>query len=207
MFGRRCVAPVLAQLVTDHPKLGLNISFSDRPVDLIEDGFDLAVRNGSIGAGNGLITRTVESERMTVCAGRDYLERYGRPASLEALTSHWAVIYSRAGSIRSWQFPTADGSLTEVTPPTRLRLDDLEAIAGAATAGHGLAWLPCWLGRDRPQAETLEAVLGHLPQVVFRTHALWPSGPHMPLRVRLALDATAAAFAGSTEIMPLPVKS
>lgn len=200
LFGRRCIAPVLAQLTADHPKLGLDVSFSDRPVDLIEDGFDLAIRNGFVGDGTGLMTRTVGLQRMTVCAGPAYLDRHGRPESLDDLPSHGAVTYGRAGRVKAWQFPTAEGGIAEVTPPSRLRFDDLEAIADAAEAGHGLAWLPCWLIRDRVLTRTLVPLLGHVPRLVFKTHALWPAGPHLPLRVRLALDALAAALPGSAEI-------
>ena len=200
LFGRRCVAPVLARLSADHPKLELDISFSDRPVDLIEDGFDLAIRNGSIGDGTGLMTRTVGLQRMTVCAGPGYLSEYGRPASLGELRSHRAVTYGRAGRVKAWQFPSKEGGLVEATPPSRLRYDDLEAIADAAEAGHGLAWLPCWLIRDRVRAGTLVPLLDHVPRLVFETHALWPAGPHLPLRVRLALDALAATLPGSAEL-------
>ncbi|GAB4067609.1 LysR family transcriptional regulator [Ancylobacter sonchi] len=199
LFGRRCVAPVLAQLAARHPKLELDLSFSDRPVDLVEDGFDLAIRNGALGDGAGLMARTVGMQRMVVCAAPAYLAAHGAPRDLDALAAHHAVTYGRAGRIRVWQFPLADG-LREVTPPSRLRLDDLEAIADAAEAGHGLGWLPCWLVRDRVRAGTLVPVLKDLPQLVFATHALWPQAPHMPLRLRLALDILAVALPGSAEL-------
>lgn len=200
LFGRRCVAPVLARLAADHPKLEIDLSFSDRPVDLVEDGFDLAIRNGSIGDGTGLMTRTVGLQRMTVCAAPTYLDHHGRPESLGDLPTHRAVTYGRTGRVKPWQFPIVVGEPAEATPPSRLRFDDLEAIADAAEAGHGLAWLPCWLIRDRVRAGTLVPLLGHLPRLVIPTHALWPAGPHLPLRVRLALDALAAALPGSVEI-------
>ncbi|GLK86212.1 LysR family transcriptional regulator [Ancylobacter defluvii] len=200
LFGRRCVAPVLAALAARHPKLELDLSFSDRPVDLIEDGFDLAIRNSAIGDGAGLMTRTVGLQRMVVCAAPSYLAAHGAPGGLEDLGAHHAVTYGRAGRIRSWQFPSEAGRPLEATPPSRLRFDDLEAIAEAAEAGHGLAWLPCWLIRDRVRAGTLVPVMKNLPQLVFTTYALWPQAPQLPLRVRLALDALAAELPGSAEL-------
>lgn len=200
LFGKRCVAPVLARLAAEHPRLELDLSFSDRLVDLIEDGFDLAIRNGEIGNGTGLMTRTVSLQRMTVCASPAYLERHGRPEVLDDLVHHQAITYSRAGRIRTWQFPMDDGAPLEVTPPSRMRFDDLEAIADAAEAGYGLAWLPCWLIRNRVRAGTLVSLLGNVPRQVFRTHALWPDTPHLPLRVRFAIDALAAALPGSAEL-------
>ncbi|WP_026792346.1 LysR family transcriptional regulator [Pleomorphomonas oryzae] len=200
LFGKRCVAPVLSSLAAEHPRLELDLSFSDRQVDLIEDGFDLAIRNGDIGNGAGLMTRTVSLQRMTVCASPSYLDRHGRPADLDDLAHHQAITYGRSGRIRSWQFPMEDGVLREVTPPSRMRFDDLEAIADAAEAGYGLAWLPCWLIRSRVRAGTLVSLLGNVPRQVFRTHALWPDTPHLPLRVRCAIDALAAVLPGSAEL-------
>ncbi len=200
LFGRRCVAPVLARLAAEHPRLELDLSFSDRPVDLIEDGADLAIRNGDIGDGAGLMTRTVGLQRMTVCAAPAYLEHHGQPMGLDDLGSHRAITYGRAGRIRAWQFPVDERTLREVTPPSRLRFDDLEAIADAAEAGYGLAWLPCWLIRERVRAGGLVPLLETVPRLVFRTHALWPETPHLPLRVRFALDALAAALPGSAEL-------
>ena len=203
LFGRYCVAPVLAKVAAEHPKLELELSFSDRPVDLIEDGFDLAIRSGNIGDGAGLMTRTIGVQRMTVCGAPTYLAKHGRPERLGDLPRHTGIVYGRAGHIRTWEFPVGDRqTLVEATPPSRLRFDDAEAIADAAEAGHGLAWLPCWLIRDRVRSGTLIPLFGDVPSVVFVTHALWPKTPHLPLRVRFAIDALAAALPGITELSP-----
>ena len=195
LFGRRCAAPLLARLVAEHPALELDISFSDRFVDLVEDGFDLALRIGPVDDGAGLMTRVVGLQRMAVCAAPAYLAARGRPASLAAIADHDAIVYARSGRCRAWRFPAADGTPTDVAPHSRLRFDDLEAIADAAESGHGLAWLPCWLIRDRVRAGRLATVLADVPALVTPIHALWPQSPHLPLRVRLAIDALAAELA------------
>lgn len=200
LFGRRCVAPVLARLAAQHAKLELEMSFSDRLVDLVEDGFDLAIRNGDIGDSAGLMTRTVGLQRMTVCASPAYLAAHGAPRTLDELRALSAIAYGRAGRTRPWLFPLGDCEPVEVMPASRLRFDDLETIADAAAAGHGLAWLPCWLIRERVSRGTLVPVLAELPRLVFKTHALWPRAPHLPMRVRLALDALAAELPGSAEL-------
>lgn len=146
------------------------------------------------------MTRTVGLQRMTVCAAPDYLDRHGRPQSLDDLAVHRAITYGRAGRIRTWQFPVGDHTLREVTPPSLLRFDDLEAMADAAEVGYGLAWLPCWLIRERVQDGALVPLLENVPRLVFATHALWPETPHLPLRVRFAIDALAAALPGSAEL-------
>ncbi|MCI3179757.1 LysR family transcriptional regulator [Caulobacter sp. CCUG 60055] len=191
-FGRRCVAPILVDLARAHPGLRLDLAFSDRPVDLIEEGFDLAIRNGLAPDGAGLMSRRLSGQRMTVCASPAYLARRGTPASLEDLADHEAVLYSRGAKMRTWLFPDADGRLREATVPSRLRFDDLEAIAAAAVDGMGLAWLPCWLVAPCLARGELVRVLADEPGLVFDSYALWPQGPHLPSRVRVAIDALAA---------------
>ena len=200
LFGRRCVAPVLARLAARHPRLELDLALSDRLVDLVEDGFDLAIRNGEIGSGHGLMTRTVGLQRMTVCAAPAYLAVAGTPQGLDDLHRHHAVTYARDGRVRAWEFPLDKGAPVAVTPPSRLRFDDLEAIADAAEAGHGLAWLPCWLIRARVHSGTLVPLLADVPRQVFATHALWPAAPHMPMKLRLALDTLGNELPGSAEL-------
>ena len=201
VFGRRCVAPVLARLAAQHPKLELEISFSDRFVDLIEDGFDLAIRNGEAGNAAGLMTRTVGLHHVTVCGAPSYLAEHGWPERLDDLRSHVGIVYGRAGRTRPWEFPAGErGTLVEATPVSRLVFDDMEAIADAAEAGHGVAWLPAWLIRDGIRSGTLVPLLTDVPSQVFVTHALWPETPYLPLRVRVAIDALAEALPGSNEL-------
>lgn len=192
LFGRRCVAPVLVELARRNPKLALEVTFTDRPVEVIEEGFDLAIRNAVRPNGAGLMSRRLATQRMTVCAAPAYLEARGRPATIEDLATHDAVVYCRGGQDRPWAFP--DGRGKERKPPiaSRIRFDDLEAIADAAAAGMGLAWLPCWLIADRLRSGELVRVLEDVPGLTFETYALWPQSPHLPLRVRLAIDTLAA---------------
>jgi DNA-binding transcriptional LysR family regulator len=194
LFGRRCVAPILTALARQHPKLELHLNFSDRLVDLREDGFDLAIRNGAPGDGPGLMIRRIGYQRMTVCAAPAYLETHGKPRTIEELAGHDAIAYGRSGYDRSWLFPVDGAAPITVAPKARLRFDDLEAIADATVAGMGLAWLPCWLIRERVLSGALVRVLDDRPGLVFDTHALWPQTPHLPLRLRLAIDTLAQAL-------------
>ncbi|WP_244222096.1 LysR substrate-binding domain-containing protein [Corallococcus exercitus] len=89
-----------------------------------------------------------------------------------------------------------DGSNVELVPRSRLRFDDLEAILDAAVTGMGLAWLPCWLIQDLVRDKKLVRVLTDLPGLCFDVHALWPTTPHLPVRVRVAIDALAQKLPG-----------
>ncbi|AHG19571.1 LysR family transcriptional regulator [Chania multitudinisentens RB-25] len=189
LFGRLCIAPVLTTLAREHPGLELDLSFSDRVVNVVEEGFDLAIRNGPLPDSTGLVARRLGDNRMTLCAAPDYLARCGLPSNVEELVQHDAISYRRTGVIRSWLIPQADGTVREVIPKTRLLMDDLQAIADAAVAGFGIAWLPCWLIRESLLKGELRRVLSEIPGINFEMHAIWPQTPHLPLKVRLAVDA------------------
>jgi DNA-binding transcriptional LysR family regulator len=193
-FGRRCVAPILYALAKKHPSLELDLSFNDRFVDLAEGDYELAIRTGDLEDKAGVVARRVARQRMVVCASPAFLKAHGRPRSVEALAEYQAVIYRRSGRIRPWLFPCDDGTIEEAAPPNRVRLDDLDAIADAAAEGMGLAWVPYWLVRDRIDARTLVQVLPNRPEFLYDAYALWLQTPHMPLRVRLAVDALAAGL-------------
>jgi DNA-binding transcriptional LysR family regulator len=194
-FGRHCVTPILLELARRHPTLELDLSLSDRFADLVEDGFDLAVRTGTLDDRAGIIARRVARQRMIVCAAPAYVGRFGRPLHLEDIANHQAILYRRLGQmLQPWLFPRDDGSVAEIAPVGRLRLDDLDAIADAATEGMGLAWLPYWLVRQRIEAGMLIRLLPDRPDYLYDCHTLWLQTPHLPLKVRLAVDALAVGL-------------
>ena len=198
LFGRLCVAPLLTRLTALHPALELDLNFSDRPVDLLEDGFDLAVRNGPLGNGAGLMARRVAHEHTKIFASPTYIQRHGEPKTAADLLSHRAVTYGRHGRVQPWLLAPDGAQPGRFTPPTRLRFDDLDAIADAAVAGFGLAWLPLWLVQARLQAGTLVPVLDAMPPRVSDVHVVWPETPYLATRVRLAIDALAAGLPAMT---------
>jgi DNA-binding transcriptional LysR family regulator len=192
LLGRRCVSPILLALARKYPSLELELSFSDRITDLTEGEYDLAIRTGSLEDKAGIIARRIARHRMIVCASPAYLDVSGTPLKLEDLNRHQAILYRRAGWNHSWLFPGNGERVVEVALNSRLRLDDLDAIADAATSGMGLAWLPSWLIRERVQAGTLVPLLPDEPTHVFDNHVLWLRTPHLARKVRLAIDELAA---------------
>lgn len=191
-FGRRCVAPILLDLVRQHPSLELDLSFNDRFVDLAEGEYDLAIRTGDLEDKAGIVARRVARQRMVVYAAPSYLQAHGTPRRIEDLAHHEAVVYRRSGRIRPWLFPRDDAPAQEVVPVNRVRLDDLDAIADAAASGIGLAWLPSWLVRERIRAGILVPLFPDRREFLYDAYALWMQTPHLPLRVRVAVDALVA---------------
>ncbi|RWP17130.1 LysR family transcriptional regulator [Mesorhizobium sp.] len=194
-FGGRCVAPILLELAQRYPALELDLSFSDPIADLAEDGCDLAIRTGNLEDRAGVMARRVARQRMVVCASPSYLEMHGLPRQIGDLGSHQTIIYRRSGRVvQPWLFPRHGQPALEVMPVGRLRFDDLAAIADAAAAGMGLAWLPYWLVRERIQAGALVPLLSDQSGFLYDAYALWLQTPQLPLKVRLAVEALAAAL-------------
>ncbi|NHV26732.1 LysR substrate-binding domain-containing protein [Burkholderia sp. D-99] len=188
LFGHLCVAPILIELAKVHPELDLDLSFSDRSVDLVEERFDLAVRVGTLPNSSGLVARPLGEHRMAFCASPAYLSRCGEPATYEELERHRALAYTRFGQVHRWPV-IVDGQRVELQPAVRLLSDDLSALMDAAVADLGVAWLPYWLVRDALRGGALRELLPDRPGVIFPIQAVWPYTLHLPLKVRAAVDA------------------
>ncbi|MFD1561264.1 LysR family transcriptional regulator [Paraburkholderia silviterrae] len=188
IFGHLCVAPILIELAAGNPELNLELSFSDRAVDLVEEGFDLAIRVGTLPNSSGLVARALGEHKMAFCASPAYLKRFGIPRTVEELVRHKALAYARFGQVHRWQF-LIDGQREERLPEARLLSDDLRALMDAAVAGLGVAWLPYWLARDALRRGKLKELLPGQPGICYAIHAVWPYTLHLPLKVRAAVDA------------------
>lgn len=195
-FGRRCVAPVLLALAQRYPLLELDLRFSDRLTGLAEEQIDLAIRTGDPQPRDGIIARRIARQRMVVCAAPVYLAKYGRPESIEELAGHHVLVYHRSGRIKPWLFPCEGQPPVEFAPGSRLRFDDLAAIADAALRGFGLAWLPYWLVRDAILAGELEELLAEQSGFPYDVYATWLQTSQLPRKVRLAIDALVEVIPG-----------
>ena len=207
LFGRQCVAPLLIALAQEHPGLELEMSFSDRVVDLVEEGFDMAVRNGTLQDSSVLVARRLGEHRMVLCAAPDYLLKKGTPQSVDDLLHHAAINYLQAGRVLSWQLMDSEGASHTFTPRSSLNMDDLQAICDAALAGHGIAWLPCWMVSKEIHQGKLVPLLKQAPDVRFDVHAVWQQTPHLTLRVRIAVDTLASRLPSIMSLdRPAPTK-
>lgn len=190
LFGRRCVAPIVLELSRRYRDLKLEVCFNDRLVDLVEEGFDLAVRIGSLPDSSQLVARRLGVQRMGICAAPDYLARHGRPTSAHELDGHAGIAYvGDKGRPAPWRLHGTDGSFIEPRVNSRLAFDDLQSIADAAIAGAGLAWLPCWMMVPELHRGRLELIMNSDQVVATEIHAVWPRMTHLPLKVRVMVDA------------------
>lgn len=194
LFGRHCVAPILFELARMHPRLQLELSFADTLTDIGDGSFDLAVRTGTLPNLAGVTTRRIARQQMVVCAAPGYLRERGHPVEVADLQRHDAIVYGRSARVGRWLFPGNEQSPDEIVPTSRLELDDMAAIADAAVAGFGLAWLPHWLIRDKIASGTLTTVLDARQPFLYDCHALWAETPYLPLKIRVAVDAMVAGL-------------
>lgn len=189
-FGHQCVAPVLFGLARTHRQLQIDISFTDRAVDLVEEGFDLAVRIGELPDSASLAARRLGVQYVSIGAAPSYLARHGAPIDdIAALDGHAGIAYSRAGVLSPWHILDAGGHSREVRIQPQLSMDDVQAIAGAAVAGFGLARLPSWLLARYVKTGELAVVKGRCGLRPQDIHAVWPQSRYLPLKTRCAIDA------------------
>ncbi|MDP9894802.1 DNA-binding transcriptional LysR family regulator [Variovorax boronicumulans] len=192
MLGRLKVGPLLLALARRHPALSLELAFSDRRVDLVEEGLDLAIRSGELADTSELVARPVGVQWMVLCAAPAYLAERGHPRGIEALTAsqtpHEAVVYARDGQVSTWHFHGADGRLVDVTLPSRLRCDSAEVLLEAAIGGMGLARLPAWLAADALAAGTLVRVFEEPKPFGFELNVIRSRSRYLPFKTRVVID-------------------
>jgi DNA-binding transcriptional LysR family regulator len=186
----RLVARILQDLAASHPELALHLTFTDRVVDLIEEGVDLAVRLAPLSDASALTTKRLARMDMVLCTSPEYLRRRGFPSDLAALAGHDGIFYVKERRLERWKFESTPVTVT--LPNPRIRSDDLEAMCAGAVAGLGIAWLPVWLVRDHLKQARLAEVLPETNSTPYIIHAVWPQSALMPLRLRLALDLLAS---------------
>lgn len=201
LLGHLCISPLLSALAKEHPKLELEISFSDRQVDLSEEGFDLAVRIGTLPDSSSLIAKNLTSHSMIFCASPDYFRQAGEPISLAELEQHEAIAYIHSGRILKWQVKNERGEISEINPPARLIMDDMQAIKDAAIMGGGIAWLPYWLVREQLASGSLKEILKEYSSASWPIYAVWLRTPRLPLKVRFAIDKLVSELPGMMDVI------
>jgi DNA-binding transcriptional LysR family regulator len=193
-FGRRCIAPVLFEIVRQYPDLSLEASFNDRYVDLVEEGFDLTIRVGELGDGAGIVARKLVVWRSTVCASPAYLKKNGVPADIDDLAEHTLVVYGRGGTIAPWLLRDRNGRSRTVIPRSRIILGHGEPILDAVLAGLGVAYLPTWLIADDLKRRELVMVWPDSFVENLPVHAMWPKTRSVAPKVRVVVDALIERF-------------
>ena len=183
-FATRRMADLLAAHRRRYPDVVLDIAFEDRLVDLVEEGYDLALRAAVTQPPAGLIARPLRSVPFVIAASREYLQRRGVPKSPEDLSAHECVM---VGDGQTWRLTGPNGKI-DVPAQVVLRFRSVGGVAHAVSAGIGLAPLPLIVIEDSPYKGTLIPVLADYPLQQPTLHALYASRKHIPPKIRTFID-------------------
>lgn len=192
-LGITALAPALAALAGRHPGLTVEMALSDRRVDLVAEGFDLAVRVGELPS-SGLVARRVGTYRFAVCASPAHLERHGAPLAPRDLPGRPCVLNLNLVPRDRWPFRGPDGEPFSVEVGGQLEIDNGEALRAAALAGAGVIYAPRDLvAADLAQGRLVEVLAGW-GTLTLPIHALHPSRRFVPRRVGAVIEAVAGAL-------------
>jgi len=188
-YGLKRLAPLLLDFARRYPEVILDMDYSDRRINLIEEGIDLAIRiTRRLEAGD--VARRIGASRMQVLAAPDYLSRHGTPRHPSELTHHLCLGYTNAGSAMAWQF-IVDGQLESFPVRSRLNANNGEVLTEAAAQGVGITCQPDFIAEDFVATGRVVEILGDFPAPELGIYAMLPSNRHVPHRVRVLMDALA----------------
>lgn len=195
-FGPTHFAPILAEMACRHPRLHVHASYSDRFVDLVAEGYDCAIRVGYL-PDSTLVARRVGPLHGKLVASPAYIATHGTPERPEDLASHQALMQGT----ETWTF--VDGNrIVAVHPRGRFKADNATALAAAAVAGLGIAWLPDGIVDAHVASGALVPVMTRHPPPPAGIYVVRPPGPHPARKVRVLTDLLIECFGQAPQLAP-----
>lgn len=196
-FGVLHLAHAVAAYQKQCPKVSIELLLNDRVVDVVEEGFDLAVRIGHL-KDSSLVARRLAPCRMAVAASPEYLQRHGRPAEPADLKDHTCLIYSYAAEADKWRFER-DGKTETVKVAGSMRSNNGEALTRAAIQGAGIVLQPTFILASTLREGTLEILLSDWEVPPLTIHAVWPPSRHLSAKVRGFIDFLVDRYSSEPE--------
>lgn len=193
-FGPTHFAPVLAEMARLHPQLHIHTSYSDRFVDLIAEGFDCAIRGAYLQDSN-LIAKRVGPIHGKLVASPAYIKEHGSPDNILQLVNHPALMQRT----EAWQFMDGDRIVT-VQPQGKFKADSATALAAAAAAGLGVAWLPQCITHEYEAAGTLVPIMTRFPVPPGAVYVVRPPSQHPTRKVRVLTEMLVEYFRQNPEL-------
>jgi DNA-binding transcriptional LysR family regulator len=185
-FGLLHLAPLWADFMARHSNVTLDVTLSDRMVDLVEEGFDLAVRIARLPS-SSLISRKLSSTRIVLCASPDYLKAHGTPRHPTELAGHRVVAYSLLTAGEAWDFDGPDGRVSIKVEPT-MRTNSGDTCRAVALRHQGVIRQPSFLIGDDLLSGALVEIMPEYRASEFGIYAVYPTRKHVLPKVRLLID-------------------
>lgn len=195
-FGTVQLSPVLLDFARIYPSIRMDVSFSDRLVDLVEEGFDVAIRVASL-TDSSLMARRLCHTRIVAVASPDYLAAYGEPANLQDLATRDCIIDTNFRDPHSWVFRDAQTHRAHAVKISgRLQFSNGEACKMAAENGLGIAYLPSFIVGESIRQGKLKRILSQCEPQRLDVYALYPRARHLAVKVRALVDFLVTRFHG-----------
>lgn len=192
-FGLKHLAAAITDFLERYPAIELNLDLNDRNLNLVEEGFDLAVRIGEL-QDSTLVARRLGIARGVTCASRTYLERYGEPAHPDELQRHVGLQYSHISYQQQWRYETPQGRTIFAQPQIRIRANNGEALACAAVAGLGITTGPTFILGSYLKDGRLVSILNEYRRPPLGIYAVYPPGRMLPRRIQVFTDFLVERF-------------
>ncbi|MCC5987320.1 MAG: LysR family transcriptional regulator [Pararhodobacter sp.] len=193
-FGVALLSPVLDEFLAQYPEISVNMVLKNRYVELISEGFDLAIRVGELEDSSLRARRICESTQRLIAAP-SYFEQHGRPTRIDELTEHRLLHYSNQSSANVWKIIAPSGEERQVRGTGWLTVNDGQSLLNAAIKGLGIAYLPSYLYHKAMAQGLVEDVIPDLPRSTLGIHAVYPPGRYTQPKVRSFIDFLVAKFA------------
>jgi DNA-binding transcriptional LysR family regulator len=185
-FGRRHVLPLVTQFLARYPEVAVRFNLLDRPIDLVEEGFDVAIRIGELSDTSAIATR-VGTVRRVVIAANGYLQRRGRPKTPDQLAGHDIIGFVGIDGMARWNF----GGDVEVAVKPRLIVNTAEAAIDAASAGFGITRVLSYQASNALAHRSMVRLLREHEPPEVPIHLVYPDGRHPPPKLRAFIDYVA----------------
>ena len=192
-FGILHLAPLWGEFMALHPKVRLDVTLADRLVDLVEEGYDLAIRIATL-ENSSLVSRKLASTRTVLCASPQYLKLHGTPKHPDELAQHAVISYSYLSTGDEWRFTGPEGPVNVKTKPC-MHTNSGDTCRAAALAHQGVILQPNFLvGKDLTEGSLLE-LMPQYRSIEFGIYAVYPTRKHVSAKVRAMIDFLANHFA------------
>jgi DNA-binding transcriptional LysR family regulator len=192
-FGACCLAPMITRYLKAHPEVRVELTLTDRFVDLIDEGYEAAIRLGAL-SDSSLIARPLMPYRLIACASPGYLAERGEPRTPQALTAHECLsfVYTSMPAATEWRFADAHGE--HVVPISgRFEANDVKALLAAALNGGGVILAPEVAVKDELEAGRLMRLLNGYEAAARPMHLVFPASRATP-KLRAFIDQVVAEF-------------
>lgn len=191
-FGTMHLAPLWPAFMALHPKVVLEVTLTDRLVDLVDEGYDLAVRIARLPS-SSLVSRKLTSTRMLLCASPEYLRKHGTPAHPSDIAHHAVMTYTLLATGEQWIFEGPAGPVSVKVVP-RMRSNSGDTCCTAALQHQGIVLQPSFLVGTHLQSGALVEVLSQYRSIDLGVYAVYPSRKHLTPKVRVLIDFLVDAF-------------